>query len=312
MNDFVVQKNSALILSQIYDKKDLTKAYEFLKISVAAKDTLTNLEKTKQIGLLEMKEKQRIDDLNLTNQENKSKLRFNTVLGILGTTLLLSLLLYRNNSQKQKANTKLQTTLSQLKATQNQLIQSEKLASLGELTAGIAHEIQNPLNFVNNFAELSLGLGKELKEEIEKLEIPANDKDYVGEIIHDLNSNQEKINHHGKRAASIVSGMIEHSKPNTGVRELTDINKLCDEYSRFSFNGLKAKNNESKVEMITHFDESLPKIEIVPQDIGRVIVNLINNAFYAVNERANKIRSGNFQSSPNLEQIGSYKPTVTI
>ncbi len=181
-----------------------------------------------------------------------------------------------------KQKEKVESTLTQLKATQNQLIQSEKLASLGELTAGIAHEIQNPLNFVNNFSELSVDLAKDIKDEMHKPEI---DKPYVEDLLTDLTANQEKINHHGKRAASIVSGMLEHSRASTGKKELTDVNKLADEYFRLSYHGLRAKNKDFNAEMITHFDETIPKIEIIPQDLGRVILNLINNAFYAVNEK---------------------------
>ena len=203
----------------------------------------------------------------------------------------------------------LNQSLNVLKATQTQLIQSEKLASLGELTAGIAHEIQNPLNFVNNFSELSVDLVKDLKEEIEK---PTQDKTYIGELFDDLSQNQEKINHHGKRASSIVKGMLEHSRASTGVKELTDINKLADEYLRLSYHGLRAKDNTFNADFTTDFDENLPKIEVIPQDMGRVLLNLINNAFYAVNERANQIRSGNFESSPNVEAGETYTPSVFL
>ena len=190
-------------------------------------------------------------------------------------------------------------TLDHLKSTQSQLIQSEKMASLGELTAGIAHEIQNPLNFVNNFSELSVELAKELKEEVEKLEIPEKDKEYVSEIIGDLTQNQEKINHHGKRASSIVKGMLEHSRKSSGTKEPTDINTLADEYLRLAYHGLRAKDKSFNASMETHFDPTLPKIDIIPQDIGRVLLNLITNAFYAVNERSKKGENG-------------YEPTISI
>ena len=190
----------------------------------------------------------------------------------------------------------LEKSLEDLKATQTQLIQKEKLASLGELTAGIAHEIQNPLNFVNNFSELSVDLTKELNEELDK---PDVDKPYIKEILGDLTSNQEKINHHGKRASSIVKGMLEHSRASTGVRELTDINKLADEYLRLSYHGLRAKDKEFNADFELIVDPNLPKIEVIPQDIGRVLLNLINNAFYAVNEKSKK----------NTEGV-AYQPTV--
>ena len=193
-----------------------------------------------------------------------------------------------------KRTTELRHSLEALKFTQTQLIQKEKLASLGELTAGIAHEIQNPLNFVNNFSELSTELIDEMNEEIEK-----GDTLEVKAIAGDLKQNLEKINHHGKRASSIVKGMLEHSRMSTGESELTDINQLADEYLRLSYHGLRAKDSSfnSDYELIT--DESLPKTNVVPQEIGRVLLNLFNNAFYAVNERS------------KLKEVG-YKPKVTV
>ena len=167
---------------------------------------------------------------------------------------------------------------AELQASQNQLIQSEKLASLGELTAGKAHEIQNPLNFVNNFAELSVDLAKELKEEAEKPEI---DKELILDLATDLSQNQEKIHHHGIRASNIVKGMLEHSRKSAGEKELTDINTLADEYLRLAYHGLRAKDKNFNSDFKTDFDPDLPKIVIIPQDIGRVLLNLINNAFYA-------------------------------
>jgi len=175
--------------------------------------------------------------------------------------------------------TELEKSLSNLKSTQNQLIQKEKLASLGELTAGIAHEIQNPLNFVNNFSELSVDLAQELKEEIKK---PEKDWELIEELTNDLSSNQEKINHHGKRASNIVKGMLEHSRTSTGERVLTDINQLADEYLRLSYHGMRAKNKEFNADYQLIADSNLPNIEVVPQEIGRVLLNLVNNAFYAV------------------------------
>ncbi len=183
-------------------------------------------------------------------------------------------------SQKQH----IERALNDLKSTQNQLIQKEKLASLGELTAGIAHEIQNPLNFVNNFSEMSVELIQELIEE-ENRPLTAQDTALKTELLNDLAQNQEKIAHHGKRASSIVTGMLEHSRTSTGEREMTDLNKLADEYLRLAYHGMRAKykNFNSDYELIA--DENLPHIKVVPQDIGRVLLNLINNAFYAVNQK---------------------------
>ena len=194
--------------------------------------------------------------------------------------------------QKEKKRT--EDALTELRATQKQLIQSEKMASLGELTAGIAHEIQNPLNFVNNFSEVSVELLGELKGELEA----GNTEDVVA-IVNDLVQNLEKIRHHGKRADAIVKGMLEHSRASTGQKEPTDINALADEYFKLSYHGLRAKDKSFNAAMVTDFDAKLPKANVIAQDIGRVLVNLFNNAFYAVSQRARTV-------GPD------YKPTVEV
>ncbi len=201
--------------------------------------------------------------------------------------------------QNAEAYQKLQAALTELKSTQTQLIQSEKMASLGELTAGIAHEIQNPLNFVNNFSEVNKELLQELKEEADKGNI-----DEVKSIANDIIGNEEKINHHGRRADAIVKGMLQHSRSTTGKKEPTDINALCDEYLRLSYHGLRAKDKSFNATMKTDFDETIGKINIIPQDIGRVILNLLTNAFYAVDER---LRQAPLEIGDN-----HYKPTVSI
>ncbi|MEO6355427.1 MAG: tetratricopeptide repeat protein [Ferruginibacter sp.] len=181
-----------------------------------------------------------------------------------------------SNRQKEE----IQTTLTELKVTQTQLIQKEKMASLGELTAGIAHEIQNPLNFVNNFSEVNTELIDELEQEVDK-----GNYDEVKAIAKDIKDNEQKINHHGKRADAIVKGMLQHSRTSTGVKEPTDINALADEYLQLSYQGLRAKDKSFNSELKKYFDETIGKINIIPQDIGRVLLNLYNNAFYATNER---------------------------
>ena len=207
---------------------------------------------------------------------------------------------------KQKSE-QLEHSLADLKSTQAQLIQSEKMASLGELTAGIAHEIQNPLNFVNNFSEVSNELISELKVESLKVE-SERDKVLEDELLNDIAQNLEKINHHGKRASNIVKGMLEHSRKSTGKKELTDINALCDEYLRLAYHGLKAKDKSFNTTMETYFDPKLPKLEVIQQDIGRVILNLITNAFYAVNER-----SKHFDSALRPKEGNEvYVPTVSV
>ena len=196
----------------------------------------------------------------------------------------------------EEAKDALQKSLNNLKETQTQLIQSEKMASLGELTAGIAHEIQNPLNFVNNFSEVSAELLDEMNDELNK-----GDFEEAKAIANDVKQNLEKINHHGKRADAIVKGMLQHSRSSSGIKEPTDLNALCDEYLRLSYHGLRAKDKSFNATIKTDFDESIGQINIIPQDFGRVILNLLTNAFYVVDERLRQAQSDS-----------GYKPTVSI
>ena len=217
----------------------------------------------------------------------------------------------------EKAYTELGVAHENLKSTQFQLIQSEKMASLGELTAGIAHEIQNPLNFVNNFSEVSSELVEELKAERLK-EKEDRDENLENEILDDIELNLSKINHHGERASGIVKGMLEHSRTGDSVKEPTDINALADEYLRLAYHGMRAKDKSFNAEFKTDFDPSLPKVEVVPQDIGRVLLNLINNAFYAVSEKAARHPEQSRNLSADRQESGaavpkeSYKPEVVV
>ncbi len=199
-----------------------------------------------------------------------------------------------NLIQIQQEKLRAENALTELQLTQKQLIQSEKMASLGELTAGIAHEIQNPLNFVNNFSEVSNELIDEMNAEIEK-----GDLEEAKAIASDIKQNLEKINHHGKRADAIVKGMLQHSRSSSGSKEPTDINALCDEYLRLSYHGLRAKDKSFNAILKTDYDKTIGNINIIPQDIGRVILNLITNAFYAVDEKKKK-------------GIPGYEPTVSV
>jgi signal transduction histidine kinase len=194
----------------------------------------------------------------------------------------------------EESNDALQKSLEELKATQQQLIQSEKMASLGELTAGIAHEIQNPLNFVNNFSEVSNELIDEMSSELDKGDIAE-----AKAIAADVKQNLEKINHHGKRADAIVKGMLQHSRTSSSTKEPNDLNALCDEYLRLAYHGLRAKDNAFNARIETHFDESIGRVPMIPQDMGRVLLNLINNAFYAVSEKAKQNQTG-------------YEPSIAV
>jgi len=206
----------------------------------------------------------------------------------------LDKLVAQRTAELTKQKNELQETIALLQTTQQQLIQSEKLASLGELTAGIAHEIQNPLNFVNNFSEVSMEMMDEMTEELAK-----GDKEEAIAIAADIKQNLEKIIHHGKRADGIVKGMLQHSRASSNTKEPTDINKLADEYFRLAYHGLRAKDKTFNAELVTHFDQTLPIITIVPQDIGRVLLNLFNNAFYTVQKK-------------QAGATGEYKPTVEV
>lgn len=203
-----------------------------------------------------------------------------------------------NRILEEKVNertSELKKTISELENTQSQLIQSEKMASLGELTAGIAHEIQNPMNFINNFSEVTTELVGEMCEELDK-----GDAEEAKDISKDIVQNLEKISHHGKRASSIVRGMLEHSRNSSGHKELIDINVLADEYLRLAYHGLRAKDKGFNADFQTDLDETLPKVEIMAQDMGRVILNIINNAFFAVT------------SVPETERAEGYQPLVTV
>jgi signal transduction histidine kinase len=262
-------------------------------------DSLFGPEKIHRLQLLAINEQQRQQETRQERESLKNRIRINILLSAVGVFLLLAIIFYRNNRHKQKANKVLKDTLGNLRSTQSQLIQSEKMASLGELTAGIAHEIQNPLNFVNNFSDVNTELVDEAKLEMDKGNV-----DEVKAILNDIKDNEEKINHHGKRADAIVKGMLQHSRASSGQKELIDINALAGEYLRLAYHGLKAKDKSFSAATRTDFNNSIGKINVVPQEIGRVILNLINNAFYAVDEKKKYTLTNSVQNG--------YEPTVSV
>jgi signal transduction histidine kinase len=296
-----VMIDAAALLVKIYEPQNKLKAYSYLQTYLALKDSIFNKEKYNQIYKIDFEEKKKIAEKEkaAVMQLNKEKQKkFILIIVLLALMAAGFAFLTR---QKQKANIllnkekqKVEQTLKTLTSTQAQLIQSEKMASLGELTAGIAHEIQNPLNFVNNFSEVNKELLAEMNEEIENKNF-----DEVKALAKDITDNEEKIIFHGKRADAIVKGMLQHSRSTSSTKEPTDINKLADEYLRLAYHGLRAKDKSFNATLKTDFDNSIGNINIIPQDIGRVILNLITNAFYVVDE---KKKLG----------IENYEPTVSV
>ena len=307
-NPYLVVKATELLKNEYYILKNYKNAFDYQQIMLKARDSLYNIGKAVEIQNELYNEAQKARRANDIRVELQNRIRLYIVLGVLSVMVIIAVFLLYANSQRKKANKVLQQrneqienqhealekSFSDLKATQTQLIQSEKMASLGELTAGIAHEIQNPLNFVNNFSEVSTELIDEMDEELDK-----GDIEEAKAIAADVKQNLEKIRHHGKRADAIVKGMLQHSQTGTGSKEMKDINPLADEVMRLAYHGLRAKDKSFNAELVTNFDSKLPAVNIIAQDISRVLLNLFNNAFYAVNQK---------QKTAGVD----YKPEVTV
>ena len=291
------QLQASNLLAKLYKaQSNLDSTVYYLEMSKAINDSMYGPEKFQKIQLLVLTEQQQQQELLAQKQAYQNRIRFYALITGLGMLLLIAFGLWFRNRQKQKANailqqqkeeinhqrTKAETALTDLRSTQAQLIQKEKLASLGELTAGIAHEIQNPLNFVNNFSEVSAELVSELREEEARI---GRDTELIDELLNDLASNLQKIHHHGERASSIVKGMLEHARTESGEKRPTDLNALADEYLKIAYHGLRAKDKSFNCDLVTHFDPSLEPVEVAPQEIGRVLLNLFTNAFYAIHQR---------------------------
>jgi two-component system, NtrC family, sensor kinase len=301
-----VLEASEFLTAYFKPRGQLDSALHYQDILVAAKDTLFNQEKNKEVQSLAFAERQRQQDIEVQNATYQVTIRFYLMVAAIAFLLVAAFIFWRNSRKNERAKRllqqqkeQIQTSLADLEATQNRLIQSAKMASLGELTAGIAHEIQNPLNFVNNFSDVSMELVDEMQSEL------GDDNEREAMIISgNIKQNLEKIYHHGKRADSIVKSMLQHSKISTDKKEPADINAIADEYLRLSYHGLRAVDKSFNADMVINLDNNLPMAGVIPQDIGRVLLNLYNNAFYAVNEKA-KIAGGDYKAKVELTTLAT-------
>lgn len=313
MGQAQLQRDANEVVANFYEKLgDGNQALYYYKNYKTFSDSLVNIENEREAANYKADYEFSKKELQFEKESYKQRWIIFSIIAALISLLIIIALILRNRKRLSKNNLELQQkniliqgqkvkaeeTLVKLKETQTQLVHAEKMASLGELTAGIAHEIQNPLNFVNNFSEVNTELIEELKSEFTK---PSDERDATleKELLTDIAENLSKINNHGKRADAIVKGMLQHSRSSSGQKELTDINALCDEYLRLSYHGLRAKDKSFNATLHTDFDTTIGKVNVLSQELGRVILNLLTNAFYAVDE---KKKSG----------IPNFEPTVSI
>jgi signal transduction histidine kinase len=298
--------NSSKLLFELFDALNHSpEALYYSKIASAANDSLLGAKNILAIQELiateDARQKEIQTDRAIEKASYQNRVRLIMLAMGLAALLIIAIILYRNNRKKQKTNITLakqkeeiQQTLAQLKSTQAQLIQAEKMASLGEMTAGIAHEIQNPLNFVNNFSEVNEELLFEMDKALEEKDIET-----ARNISNSVRENLQKTVQHGKRADAIVKGMLQHARTSSGQKVATDINALANEFLWLTFKGLRAKDNEFSANIMTDFDNQIGTVNIIPQDISRMLVNLYNNAFYAVKEKAK-------------QSVKGYEPNILV
>ncbi len=294
--------DASAFLARVYglvNHSDSVLAYQ--QIMIGLKDSIDNREKINRFKNIAFAEQLRLREVEDEKVQMYNKIKMYALLAAIAAFVLIAFYQYRINRFRKKTNTlleqqknELQNALQQLKNAQARLIQSEKMASLGQLTAGIAHEIQNPLNFVNNFSEVNVDLIQEMKEEMQK-----GNYQEVQALAEDISANGKKIIHHGKRADAIVKNMLQHSHKSSGEKELININALCDEYLKLSYNNARTKNKLFTAHITTNFDQSIEKIPIMRQDIGSVLLNLYSNAFYATAER-------------KLKELENYEPLISV
>jgi two-component system, NtrC family, sensor kinase len=283
----------------------LDSALKYTEMNHSRRDSLFNMEKDREIQNFVFNEKLKQEKIISEQEKFKTRIQLISFVAGLFVLLVLAIILWRSYQLQKVAKIKVENAYKDLQVSQAQLIQSEKMASLGELTAGIAHEIQNPLNFVNNFSEVNSELINEMQTELE-----AGHNTEATAISNEIKDNQEKITLHGKRADSIVKSMLLHSRSSSGQKELTDINQLADEYLRLVYHGVRAKDKNFNATLQTDFDPSIGKINIIPQNIGRVFINLYNNAFYALS--AKSAAEAFAKDEALAKTISSYQPVLVV
>ncbi|HLX90693.1 MAG TPA: HAMP domain-containing sensor histidine kinase [Puia sp.] len=303
--------NASNFLTDFYkQKREYDSAFAYQQLSITTKDSLFGLQKIMEFQNISFSEKMREQELKDAEVRYRNRLSIYILIGAVVIFLVIAAMLWRNNGLKQKANAllnqqklqieiqkgKVEEALQTLQATQEQLVHAEKMASLGQLTAGIAHEIQNPLNFVNNFSEVNNDLIKELRAEKSKAE---RDLQNENDLLDNIQENLGKIMHHGRRAEIIVKGMLQHSRAGSGLKEDADVNALANEYLRLAYRNQLAKDSTFNATLNTDFDSAIGLVKIIPQDIARVFLNLYNNALYAVAEKKMHLK-------------GKYEPVISV